>query len=515
MNRDSGLPLLTVLKRRCFSRDQAGFALIEAIAAAAVLAFLALGVLAGLDGAASSTGREKARSVASALAEQDQERLHAMRAIDLPEYRETRGPENVGGIDYTIVSEVDWISDADGGTPSCTSTAGRADYLRLRSTVTSNTVGAQTPPVRIDSLVAPPISTAGGNNGTLAVQVKNRLGLGEPGVPVSIAGTLAAYSQTKTTNATGCAVFAPVPGQTYNIKLEKPRWVDPGGNPVVNTTGAVSPGSTTVTSLVYDERAQVTTAFDTRYYNPASATYVPAPSRAWSLSLSNSGLPIGPRVFAGTASPPAPQATITATNLFPFQTGYGVYAGKCVEESPDTPLNQAWAAVNARQLSEKGVDYIRTAPVRLPALPLRIKDGGAWLGSANVVAKLVVPAGPGACVETLDSAEADTTWGLQSYPTGRALSNALVGFVTKKPGTIGGAVEFDPGLPFGTWQICADARLKEGGIFKNRRNFGTVKNTSPDGDPTPDELDLNWSAAGTLQKNSKCSDASGWPAPTP
>src|SRR5215213_1586947 len=91
-------------------RDQAGAALIEGIVAAAVFALLAVGVLAGIDGAASSTGREKARAVASTLAEQDQERMHGMRADQLPSYRHEETVD-VGGADYTVNSEADWVSD--------------------------------------------------------------------------------------------------------------------------------------------------------------------------------------------------------------------------------------------------------------------------------------------------------------------------------------------------------------------------------------------------------------------
>jgi type II secretory pathway component PulJ len=46
--------------------------MIDAVAAAALLAVVALGVLRGLDVAQRSSGREKARSAAAALTEQDQ-----------------------------------------------------------------------------------------------------------------------------------------------------------------------------------------------------------------------------------------------------------------------------------------------------------------------------------------------------------------------------------------------------------------------------------------------------------
>ena len=120
--------------------DEAGFGLIEAIVAAVIFAILALGVLAAVDGAARSTGREKARTVASSLAERDQERMRTMRAVDLPEYRWTRDVP-VGDAVYTVASEADWVSDTAASDVSCTSTGGKADFLRLRSTVTSKAFG--------------------------------------------------------------------------------------------------------------------------------------------------------------------------------------------------------------------------------------------------------------------------------------------------------------------------------------------------------------------------------------
>ena len=140
---------------------------------------IVLGVLAGIDGAAGSSGREKARSVAGTLAEQDQERMRGMRAVDLSNYAYNRDV-TVGTATYNVDSESDWIRDNTGGTVSCTNSSAQADYLRIRTTVTSSTVGKRTAPVQIDSLVAPPVGAVGTNQGTLAVQVNDRDAVGVP-----------------------------------------------------------------------------------------------------------------------------------------------------------------------------------------------------------------------------------------------------------------------------------------------------------------------------------------------
>ena len=59
------------------AHHQDGYALIEVIVSAAVLAIVALAVLSGIDGATASTARERARAIAGSLAEKDQERLRS------------------------------------------------------------------------------------------------------------------------------------------------------------------------------------------------------------------------------------------------------------------------------------------------------------------------------------------------------------------------------------------------------------------------------------------------------
>ena len=100
-------------------RSEAGFALIEVIVSAMVLAIVALAVLSGIDAANGASAREKARAVAANLAEQDQERLRAMPVALLKNPPSQRPPINVDGVTYTIKSETKWITDDLGGEPGC------------------------------------------------------------------------------------------------------------------------------------------------------------------------------------------------------------------------------------------------------------------------------------------------------------------------------------------------------------------------------------------------------------
>ena len=99
-------------------REQGGVGLIEVIVSAAVLALASLAVLAGIEGAQNSAGRERARSVASSLAERDQERLRSLQFDTLDSYSTTPPPATqaiVDGVPYTITSATTWQTDS----PDC------------------------------------------------------------------------------------------------------------------------------------------------------------------------------------------------------------------------------------------------------------------------------------------------------------------------------------------------------------------------------------------------------------
>ena len=289
----------TAIRRSRIPRpgDETGFGLIEGIVAAVILAVLALGLLAGIDGAAGSAGREKIRAVAASLAEQDQERMRTMRAVDLPEHARS-WTTNVGGVDYTVVSAVDWVSDTSAAQVSCTSTGGKADLLRLRTTVTSARTGTNTAAVRISSLLAPPIGSAGGANGTLAVALENRDGAAVIGLPVTITATDGSYTATKVTNALGCALFTYIPADTYDVAVNVSPYVDPDGTQaVVAADVTVAAGELSTKELQYDRKATLTASFDTTHWDPVTSTWKTRASRGREVTVTNGGLAATQRVF--------------------------------------------------------------------------------------------------------------------------------------------------------------------------------------------------------------------------
>ena len=217
-------------------RSESGFALIEVIVAAAVLAIVALAVLSGIDAASSTSAREKARAVAASLAEQDQER-HArddLRAGQQAADVDQQPPINVDGTTYKIESDVNLVTDDIGGTPECGDEGTQVTYVHITSTVTTpdTTVGTKIQPVKVDSLIPPTQKWAEGH-GTLGVKVVDRSAT--KGVRnLSVAATSPAYTPpNESTDANGCAVFKDVPIGTYTITPELAQLPRPRRQPAV------------------------------------------------------------------------------------------------------------------------------------------------------------------------------------------------------------------------------------------------------------------------------------------
>jgi Tfp pilus assembly protein PilV len=415
--------------------DVRGFAMIEAIAAATLLVIVALGVLRGLDVAQRSSGREKARSTAAALTEKDQERLRSFRAVDLANLDESN-PVTVNGVKYVVESRVDWVRDSTGGTQSCTNSAVQADYMRITSTTTSGLINTPIPPIKMSSLVAPPIGAFGANQGSLGIQVNNAAGQGVAGQNVTITGPT---TITNATNEVGCAIFAYVPVGAYTASVNTPGWVDRGGNQLATVGATVNQGVVNVKTMVYDRAATVVANFDTEDRNGATSSIVPPPSTT-QLSASNPGVPTGPFSSAAGARffDPAPvgapaYSSITMSGLFPFTDGYSLYGGGCRGADPTANDSDYYTTAGTAATVDvlPGQTTSPAATVRLPSLNLRILYNGAPLPAANRPTTRVV-----------------------IRQTGTACSER---FIAAAPATDDNGWLKDQAYPFNTYSICVES----------------------------------------------------------
>jgi prepilin-type N-terminal cleavage/methylation domain-containing protein len=425
------------------ARHQSGFALIEVIVSAAVLALVALAVLSGIDGAMSSTGREKARSIAASLAEKDQERLRTMPVEQLATYGTVTTPFNVPGSgNFDVQSKVEWVRDSTGGTVSCANDNQDADYLHITSTVTSNVVGKRINAVKIDSIVAPNVEYST-THGSLAVKVVNAAGQPVPNVPVTATGPVTLNG---TTNQQGCALFEMIPVGQYTVTLSGPGMVDRLLNPTPSKSVTVSAGQLTTVTFEYDFAGSVAATIET--YKPGStvadSTTVIA-SAATRVTAENGGQssllphapPAGPLAAPGSAS-------LTMGGLYPFSTAYSFYTGTCRYSNPTFGnANPGYFGTFPGSVAV-APGTPTSVKVRQPALNLRLQTYRQTSPQATVDGLIVwaypQPASGDTCAEP-------------RIPLSTFTVGANYGLVARsKPASPGTYVE--AGLPFGMYGFC-------------------------------------------------------------
>src|SRR4051794_2370949 len=410
----------------------AGFALIEALMSAIVLAVVSLAVLAGIEGATSSTARERSRSVAAALAEQDQERMRAMSAEQLADWTDNP-PANrtvtVKGVDFTVQSTTRWIIDKTGGTASCVNNSASVDYLQIQTKVTSSLVGKRIAPVEMSSLVAPPVSKA---KGTLAVQVNNRDSVGISGLTVNATSkTDGSTLVAEQTNALGCAIFINVPADSYTVTLNQTGYVDAFGNSPGQSDAEVLNGTVRLITMKWDQAGAANWSLSTT--DPFAGTTTSLTSGAPRKLDTDTGTWVSSGVSA--TDPDEPDLlrsfqTSPATNLFPFLSPYSFFSGGCRQSNPqtyDSTYTGGSVAVGRNQVAPPA-----SVAITQPPLGMRLKVSGSYYDGAVVFA-------------TLRQASGDDCSEMYRLTSIKRSGNS--GYLTQYTGA--GSPPYNPGLPFG------------------------------------------------------------------
>jgi Tfp pilus assembly protein PilV len=470
--------MLQVARGRLKAASQDGFALMEVIVSAAVLVVVVLGALAAIDAVTSTAGANKARTVAAALAERDQEELRSLRTAELstlssliPAPRKVQ----VDRVTYTVTSDAQWVTDAQGKNISCALTNGDGSFLRITSTVTSNARGVK--PVKLTSIVAPQPGS-----GTLTVIVKNVAGEGVKNLGVEATGP--GGVETKSTDDSGCAIFGAVDSGAYSIRLDQTPYF--GTNCVQQQlkNANVAAGSLTTVEMLYDQKASgnvnVTTVI------PPATTPVADPTTGVTfghnlLDAKFCTVPAAapnPATYDPRPIPTGSLATgFTGVELFPFATPYKVYAGRCTWADP-----AKWGA-NAWSFSTPAVTpggSFGTISVREPATNLRVTRGGSGSGTSRSGAYI------------------------HAYPTG-ADCNDPSNEIVLGPTLSTGVVQY-PGLPFGDYELCADWRSS--GSYWKTTSTTTIQNRVATGATTQTRLSISNNSTA----NGQCTDPT---PPTP
>jgi Tfp pilus assembly protein PilV len=405
--------------------SERGSVMIEALVSAVLVGIMAVAFFGALNGSERVSGVAKLRAESAALAQDDQERMRSMPVTALNNLVQSK-TSTVAGINFTVESRADWIADKVKAS-TCTSNGGAADYLKITSTVTPK-VASSLRPVAITSTVTPAPGSFNGK-GSLAVKVVDRNGVGVGAVPVDLTGpaTAAAF-----TDATGCAFFGYLPaGTTYSVGLNKGGYVDPDGDPTPHIGVTINDQQVATQGFTYDLAGAANVTFYSKPTNAAGVSLgVNVDSSQWKLVMFNGSLT--PRSFgpgyptsvpaAGISTPTTgistgSVGTFAAPLLFPFTSAYGVYAGECSKNDP------AQNGVADPGLLVPPGDTTLVYRQRIPAL--NVYGTVAGVPTSNLRVKI----------------------------TSTTLTCGGWSFV-RKTNALG--LLDDPGVPFGTYTVCAD-----------------------------------------------------------
>ncbi len=407
----------------------AGFALIEVVVSALILATVTGGVIRLVSASGKTGAEERHRSQAFSVAQEDQAMLRSTRIPDLDTALEPRAV-TLNGTRYEVTSEAKFVSDTTGAT-SC-GTGARADYVRLKSEVIWPSMGAGVAPVKIESIVSPVSGSLDPTSGNLSITVNNAsvpaVGISGVGLQGTGPGTFSG-----STDSNGCALFGGQPGGNYTLTPSlSAEYVDHNGARPTSMTVSVTGGTTTPVVLEYDKEGTINVGFTARGIDGVSR-----PSVADSVTATATGMTPGTRIFGTPGG--APTSAVEAKPLYPFNYTYNFFAGSCATNKPDESIG------TANQQAPAG-GPAASASIQLPTLYLTIKNS-----SGTTAEKAGLKNARVTVTDTKCPATAKRT------------------YLTTEAGNLP-----DPGLPWSTYDVCASAPVGPSGAQRKIKSAGVV-----------------------------------------
>lgn len=386
-------------------QSEDGFTLIESLVACVVLMILSTAVFGILATAMKTTKTNTHRVGASQLAarelaiwrqkfaygtDDDRSTVEGTATHNLPVHDKSGNALASGsavavdGVSYTVTTTVTPLVTGV-GTSACDGgdIVAHPEYA-VTTEVTWPNMGV-TAPVTNTTVLTPPKSTASEpDTGYLAIKVTDASGHDQVGLTVSIAGP--GGTTTAVTDSSGCAVVSETTAGTYTTTLDEDGYVDFHGQAVSTASSAVILGNLTVIPMTYDQAVTLNVSFS----QPSGYTL---PQPLPEITLANTGIqPAGTLVVAATGG------TTSVGQLWPFASGYAVWAGSCADADPaaaPTSGSRAAATVVA-----PGASANVTVPLQPVDIVLTDADGDA-IANATVTAVKVAPA-PDACTTAVD-----------------------------------------------------------------------------------------------------------------
>ncbi len=411
---------------------QAGFALMEVLISAVIVALIVIATFSGFDIANQASATERSRAQADALAQRDEDRLRSMTIDHLSSLNETNS-YTYNGTTYTVLSTGEFVADSTGSS-SCSTLAEEASYVRTISKVTWPGSGTRDPVVET-GLITPPAG------GSLLVQVTNARAAPISGVTVTATGP---NNASAVTGSQGCVIFAALAEGTYVVKVSKTGYVDKTGNSEPAVTTTIVPGTTDKKPFELDQPGAIAVSFETS---------AEAEAKGDTFVAQNPLMPTPSYKSFGTVGSYATTVT-SPMSLFPFgepatsehgaSGQYGVYAGTCEADSPEKNGAGPPQGVN--------VPPGETVAVRVPLPAVNIQVFSGTSSSSEEVTKFSGSFEDKGCENKL-----------RTFSTTTATEGLL-----------------HRGMSFGTFSLCVASTSKVGGEYRRLRGT-TIANNSASG----------------------------------
>jgi Tfp pilus assembly protein PilV len=303
------------------SRPAEGFTVLEVVIAITVLMVSLLGAALLFENTIVVSGNTRNRVVAANLATESMEQVRSLAAdpstfTSIPQGQTvlTGAAQKVNGLQFTVTQNVQFVGQ-NSTQSSCDSPGSNTgQIMQVQEQVTWASM-AGTKPVQTVTLLSPPVGAYSASSGSIAAKITNSAGAVSPNTTVQVSGPA---SQTQQTTSEGCAFFAFLPVGTYTVTV-----VGGGvGDQEVLApaqTASVSVGQTASLAFSYDTPGTITVTGWSPAAPPA-ATNIP-------ISVANSGLqPYAQYSYAA--------GTTSLRPLYPYASGYTVFAGNCTDNNP-------------------------------------------------------------------------------------------------------------------------------------------------------------------------------------
>ena len=393
---------------------QDGYSVVELLVAVTVFALVFAAVSIGIGRALEVNRGNRNRSAAAYLAARQLEEVRAKAFSSVALGRTTCVYTTTScnlPAPYTVVQDVAWASP---GTTSTTcdvpATSGASlAYKRVTVTVTWPDMNGVAP-VTSQTLLTPPGGSYDPNDGHILVQAFDRDALPLAGRTVSITGP---ESASQVTSSDGCAFFAYLDPGTYTATFSISGFVDRQGNQPATQSVGVTASRITKVQFDYDEAATLSVG-------PVAPSLAVIPSGI-AMTVANSNLTVGTKSFSQAAT--GSGTTRSITPLFPYASGYQVWAGDCADADPATYTGGSRGAV-------------------LASNPAGTTTGSANLDAVDVTVRFTTLLGlavPNATITATHTAGTGCTSGNTLTTTTRTDTNGKLRLA----------------LPYGTWTIRA------------------------------------------------------------